>query len=103
MKNIQIIDGAINCVYDVFQATEEDFDLIFPNGTDIAFSDELDSREEKKEISEAIERLWKNRISKKRIEGLHGTIFFECEQKKEYYPTRIDDEATNPDGTKLRA
>ena len=37
MKNIQIIDGAVNCVYDVFAASEEEFALIFPESQDVAF------------------------------------------------------------------
>ncbi len=41
MKNIQVIDGAVNCVYDIFAATEEEFDLIFPSGQDVAFIDEV--------------------------------------------------------------
>ena len=41
MKNIQIIDGAINCVYDIFEATDDEFKLIFPAGQDIAFIDEV--------------------------------------------------------------
>jgi hypothetical protein len=30
MKNIQVVGGAINCAYDLYAATEEDFLLIFP-------------------------------------------------------------------------
>ncbi len=30
MKNIQVIDGALNCVYDIFPLTDEDFSVIFP-------------------------------------------------------------------------
>ena len=41
MKNIQVIDGASNSVYDIFAATDEEFDLIFLPGTDIAFIDEV--------------------------------------------------------------
>ncbi len=38
MKNIQVIDGAINCAYDVYVATGEDFLLLFPgSGQDIQF------------------------------------------------------------------
>ena len=44
MKNIQVIDGAVNCVYDIFSATDEEFALIFPNGQDIAFIDEVYGR-----------------------------------------------------------
>lgn len=32
MKNIQIIDGAVNATFSVFQATAEEFDAIFPDG-----------------------------------------------------------------------
>jgi hypothetical protein len=42
MKNIQVIDGAENCVYDIFAATDEEFSLIFPRGQDVAFIDERD-------------------------------------------------------------
>lgn len=34
MKNLQVIVGAVNCVYDIFQAIQEEFDVIFPNGND---------------------------------------------------------------------
>jgi len=34
MKNIQVIDGALNSVYDVFSATEYEFSIIFPAGQD---------------------------------------------------------------------
>ena len=33
MKNIQIIDGAQNCVYDIFSATDEEFALVLGNKT----------------------------------------------------------------------
>lgn len=44
MKNIQVIDGADNRVYDIFAATDEEFGLIFPQGQDIAFIDEVMAR-----------------------------------------------------------
>ena len=39
VKNIQVIDGAVNCVYDIYSATDEEFSLIFPSGTDILTPD----------------------------------------------------------------
>jgi hypothetical protein len=39
MKNIQVIDGGENCVYDIFAATDEEFNLIFAPGADIAFAE----------------------------------------------------------------
>jgi len=44
LKNIQVIDGAMNSVYDVFATTDDEFSLIFPEGEDIAFIDEVMSR-----------------------------------------------------------
>jgi len=34
--------------------------------------------------------------------GIHGTLFYELDDKKQYYPTRRDEEAVNPDGSQLR-
>jgi len=99
MKNIQVIDGALNCVYDIYQATTEEFSLIFPNETDILFSDEIGSS---KEIDQAFKNIWSRRISKVKAMGIHGTIFYELGHKKEYYPDRIDENAINKNGTKLR-
>jgi hypothetical protein len=102
MKNIQIIDGAENCVYDIFAATEEEFALIFLGETDIAFIDEVYARGDKNVLHAAFDRIWKRRLKKPEILGIHGTIFYELDQKKTYYPTRKDDEAVNPDGSRLR-
>jgi hypothetical protein len=44
MKNIQVIDGALNCTYSLFAATEKEFAHLFPGQTDVAFADELFER-----------------------------------------------------------
>lgn len=103
MKNVQVIDGAINCVYDVFAVTDEDFALIFPAGQDIAFIDEVIARDPEGEIDAAFGRMWKRRIPKLQANGIHGLLFYELEHKKQFYPTRKDEEAVNPDGSLLRA
>jgi hypothetical protein len=58
MKNIQVIDGAVNCVYDIFSATDEEFLLLFPGGTDVAFIDEIYAREDEIALSNAFNQLW---------------------------------------------
>jgi hypothetical protein len=100
MKNIQIIDSAENSVYDIFQATEDEFAVIFPDGTDVAFSDELLGDEQS--LIALFTEIWKRRIPKKEAQGIHGIIFYGLSQKKQYYPTRKDEEAINPDGSRLR-
>lgn len=102
MKNIQVIDGALNAVYDIFQATDEEFSLIFPPGQDIAFIDEVMARGDRAELDRAFAKIWKRRIPKAQAMGIHGLLFYELDHKKRYYPTRRDEEAINHNGTRLR-
>src|SRR5688500_9817531 len=103
MKNIQVIDGADNCVYDIFAATEEEFALIFPPGQDVAFIDEVMARGPEDALDAAFVQIWQRRLRKSEAAGIHGVLFYGLEHKKQYYPTRVDEQAQNPDGTKLRA
>jgi hypothetical protein len=102
MKNIQIIDGALNAVYDIFAATDDEFDLIFKEGTDTAFIDEVYKNGDEEVLNQVFSRIWERRIKKKDAMGIHGIIFYELDHKKVYYPTRRDEEAINPNGTRLR-
>jgi hypothetical protein len=102
MKNIQIIDGARNSVYDIFSASDEEFALIFPDGTDVAFIDEIYANGDRQLLDAAFNNIWQRRVKKADAQGIHGIIFYELEEKKPYYPTRRDEEAINPDGSSLR-
>jgi hypothetical protein len=87
MKNIQVIDGAENTAYDIFSATDEEFDLIFPVGQDVAFIDEVMARGPPEALDAAFDRIWKRRARKKDVVGIHGLLFYELEYKKRYYPS----------------
>jgi hypothetical protein len=100
MKYVQVIDGALNAVYDIFGAGDDDFALIFPGNTDIAFAEDFENC--LPAVEAAFTRLWANRVPKNRAQGIHGTIFYGLEHKRQYYPTLRDEEAVNPDGTRLR-
>jgi len=102
MKNIQIIDGSENCVYDIFSATDEEFNLIFKPGTNIAFNDEVFAREDNVVLEAIFQKIWTRPVRKSEVTGIHGTLFYELDVKKPYYPTRRDEEAINPDGSLLR-
>ena len=102
MKHIQVIDGADNSVYDIFAATDEEFSLIYPPNQDVAFIDEVWDRGDQVELGKAFKNIWERRIPKSQVCGIHGILFFELEHKKKYYPTRRDEEAINPDGSRLR-
>lgn len=102
MKNIQIIDGADNAVYDIFAATEEEYMAIFPENEDVAFIEEVMARQCGNELNEIFNQIWKRRIPKREAMGIHGILFYDLENKKQYYPTRKDEEARNPNGSALR-
>jgi hypothetical protein len=102
MKNIQVIDGAENTAYNIFSATDDEFDMIFPVGQDVAFIDEVMARGPQEALDAAFDRIWKRRIPKKDVIGIHGLLFYELEYKKQYHPTRKDEEACNPNSTRLR-
>jgi hypothetical protein len=102
MKNIMVIDGAENCVYDVFAVPEEDFALIFPGNTDVAFIEDVERRPNAAAVFEALKRSWSNRIRKRDAMGIHGLLFYQLYEKRRYYPTLRDEEAINPGGSALR-
>ena len=102
MKNIQIVDGAQNCVYDIFAATDDEFAVIFPPGTDIAFVDEVYARGQSDLLDAVFNNIWQRRLPKADVIGIHGIVFYELDKKMVYYPTRRDEEAINPDGSSLR-
>jgi hypothetical protein len=106
LKNIQVIDGAENTAYDIFSATDEEFALIFPLGEDVAFIEEVferTARNRKRVLNAAFKAISGRRIAKRDAMGIHGILFCQLEHKKQYYPTRRDEEAMNPDGSRLRA
>ncbi len=101
-KNIQVIDGALNCGYEIFSTTVKDFFLIFPDpGQDIEFSDQFFARVGNEVAERVTTQLWKSRMDKKAIKGIHGTLFYGLEKKKQFYPTRRESEmVANPENAR---
>lgn len=92
-KNILVIDGARNCAYDIFAATPEEFKIIFPgDGQDIEFMEDIVQREDEDTLKAVFFTLWKRRVDKKKVDGIHGTLFYELGYKKQFYPTKKDQE-----------
>jgi hypothetical protein len=92
VKNIQVIDGADNCTYDIYAATDEEFDEIFPGGTDVEFSEDFFDRVGEERGTEITRQLWKRFVNKKDVQGVHGTLFYQLTHKKRYYPTKRESE-----------
>lgn len=92
MKNIQIIDGACNCTYDIFAVSDEEFDQIFPNGQDIEFAEDFFERLGEDAATAVITPVWARPVAKVDVAGIHGTLFYQLLKKKRYYPTKKSSE-----------
>lgn len=89
MKNIQVIDGADNTAYNIYETTDEAFSLIFPDGADIEFVEDFIKRVGKARAGAILSPLWDRRLNKPDVNGIHGTLFYELKkQKKRYYPNK---------------
>ena len=87
MKNIQIIDGADNATYSVFQATDEEFALIFPGaGQDLEISEDFHRRVGTKTAAEVLTPIWGRPIHKRDAQGIHGTLFYGYAAKRKHLP-----------------
>lgn len=86
MKNIQVIDDADNCAYSIFAIEEDGFNMIFPGeGQDIEFASDFFERVGEEIAREVLEPAWKNRVDKQKVQGIHGTLFYNLDFKKEFY------------------
>ena len=92
MKNIQVIDGADNCTYDIYSIDDVDFDTLFPDGQDVEFIEDVFERLKEDKTTKILQRLWGNRVDKKNFSGIHGTLFYELSFKKKYYPSKKESE-----------
>lgn len=89
MKNIQVIDGASNCTFSIFQATDEEFALLFPEpGQDMQFAEDFARLPE---IDGALSRIWERPIRKRDAQGIHGTLFYELGRYKKFYREKRED------------
>ncbi len=89
MKNIQVIDGALNTTYSVYAVSDFVFKKLFPeNHQDIEFADEAIARLGEKAATPLFASIWKRKLKKPAVVGIHGTLFFELSYKKEFYPNK---------------
>jgi hypothetical protein len=83
MKNVQVIDGAENSVFEIYAVSDEVFARLFPNGADIAFAeDHLNS-----------DPIWNgfysNPVDKKSVSGIQGTLHLRKRKElSQFFPTR---------------
>lgn len=86
MKNIQIIDGAANATFSVFQATDEEFAAIFPDGRDIELVEDLVERIGEEAAGSVLTPVWDRPILKRDAAGVQGTLFYDNDHRRRHIP-----------------
>ena len=92
MKNIQVIDGALNCTFSIFEATDEEFALLFPEpGQEIQFAEDFGDLLSQEEVASTLNRIWERPIRKRDVRGIHGTLFYGLDRYKNIYREKRED------------
>ncbi|WP_454598977.1 hypothetical protein [Qipengyuania sp. SM2507] len=86
MKNIQIVDGAANATFSIFQATEDEFAMIFPDGSEMEIAADLVERVGEDEAGRVLDALWQRPVLKRDAMGIHGTLLFDADDRREFLP-----------------
>lgn len=97
MKNIQIIDSAINASFSVYSIPENAFNRLFPaRGQDVEFIEDLVKRLGEEGAAELMKSTWNSRVEKSQVKGIHGTLFIQMENRKVFYPNKRESDLDNP-------
>jgi hypothetical protein len=87
VKNIQVIDGAVNATFNIFQATEDEFATIFAGpGQDIEVAEEFVRRVGEEAAGKTLSPVWERPIYKHDVKGIHGTLYYDWKEKAKYLP-----------------
>jgi hypothetical protein len=109
LRNIQIIDGADNATFSVFQATDAEFNQLFPTiGQDMEISEDFVQRVGEAVANRVFEAIWERPILKRDANGIHGTIFFNSQSRRQHMPASkrevdLDERSINSAQRKLFA
>lgn len=97
LKNIQIIDGALNATFSLFQATADEFSAIFPEpGQDMEMIEDFLGRAGASNAAATLERIWQRPLLKQDAQGIHGTLFYDYADRREFLPLTKREVDWNP-------
>lgn len=98
MRNVQVIDGAENCTFPVYEVDDRDFALVFPApGQNIEFAQDLAKRLGGEEQSGAlVMKITARHADKTRIAGIHGTLFVDTPSRRKYFPNKRESDVYLP-------
>jgi len=102
MKNIQVIDGADNATYAICAAEDDQFDIIFPGGTDMEFIGDLFDRVGDAAADRVAGSLWNHVVPKDLVIGIHGTLIYEQFVKRDYFLSKRSTELDRVDSVSYR-
>ncbi len=86
MKNIQIVDRARNATFSIFEATENEFEAIFPDGRDMEVVEAMIERLGEGEAGHILSPIWSRPVLKREAQGIHGTLFYDYGDRRDIFP-----------------
>lgn len=86
MRNILIIDGADNATFSIFQASEEEFRSLFPDGQDMELIEDFFERVGDARATAILTPIWERPILRRDAMGIHGIPFYDNEARREHVP-----------------
>ena len=84
MKNILIVDEAVNATFSVFQATDTEFTTLFPNGEEIEVIEDVIDRAGDAVADEILARVWERPILKSEAQGIHAILIHGEPSRRDY-------------------
>lgn len=88
LRNIQIVDGADNATFSIFQATNDEFHEIFPGpGQDMEISEDFAKRAGETRAAQILHAIWERPILKRDAKGIDGTLYYNAGRKRHYLPS----------------
>lgn len=72
MKNIEIVDGALNSRFEIYAVTDEIFARLFPVGTDEIYLEDLD--EHVQEDATFWNQVYAQALDRQSVQGIHGIL-----------------------------
>lgn len=86
MKNILIVEFAINATFSVFRATDEEYATLFLNGQEIEVIEDVVERVGEVVAGVIFSRIWERPILKRDAQGIHATLIYDQPSRRDYLP-----------------
>jgi hypothetical protein len=72
MKNIEIVDGALNSRFEIYAVDDEVFGTLFPEGKDEIYLEDLS--EELQDDAVFWNRVYACEVDRRSVQGIHGIL-----------------------------